>query len=269
MKNTWSWLRSLDAGERIASTVVVFCVVLVVWLALGNLWSTVVSSLQPEMTDAGPTHYDLVAQRSMSAAAWWMVMITGVSVAVGTVGLYLIARTLQEAKRSADAAEMAVQATLRIGKQQVRAYLNVEDAVAKLGSYDLLFTVDADLRNSGQSPAQNVAGTARLRFVEFFTHPDGEVGDKTLVALDTNFSAPAVGAGQTVKLRLTFTVLNMKPSVSQIFNGHNSRAVEIHLVTGYDDVFEDRHSIAAMLGSIATSTDDFRRGMGMRVSSPE
>lgn len=268
MKRIWSWLRSLDAGERIASSVVVICVALVVWLAVGNLWSTIVSSLQPEMTDAGPTHYDLIAQRSMNAAAWWMVMITGVSVVVGTAGLYLIARTLQEAKRSADAAEMAVQTTLKIGKQQVRAYLNIEDAEAKLGSYDLLFTVDADLRNSGQSPAQNVAGTARLRFIEFLTYPDGELNEDTLVVLDTKFTAPAVGAGQTVKLRLTFTVLNMKPSVSQIFDGHLSRAVQIHLVTEYDDVFEDRHSIAAMLGSMASSTDDFRRGMGMRVSSP-
>jgi hypothetical protein len=270
MNQVKDWIRSLNAGEWIALVVIVVGAFLVGLLTTVNTWSAIVDSLQPEITGADDAaHYDLVAQRSMSAAAWWMVMITGLSVGVGAAGLYLILRTLQEAKRSADAAENAVATTLRIGKQQVRAYLNVEDAVAKLESHHIMFTVDADLRNSGQSPAQEVGGKADLRFVEFFTYPDGEIGTEVLASLHTTFRTPAVGAGQTVKLRLTFAVLGMKPPIGRIFNGYNSRAVEVHVVTEYNDVFDDRHITAAMLGSIASSVDDFSNGMGMRVSSPE
>lgn len=264
------WLRSLDAGEGIALAAVVLGTCFVLWFTVVSFWSAIVGSLQPEMTEAvNPAHYDLVAQRSMSAAAWWMVMITGLSVAVGAAGLYLIARTLQEAKRSADAAENAVAATLQIGKQQVRAYLNIDEALAKLDNHHVLFSVDADLRNSGQSPAQEVSGSARLRFVEFFTYPDGEVGQVILASVNTTFRAPAVGAGQTVKLRLTFTVFGITPPVSDIFYDYNSRAVEVHVVTKYSDVFDGRHSNTVMLGSIISSIDDFKKGMGMRVSSPE
>ncbi|GAB5426962.1 MAG: hypothetical protein Devi2KO_04210 [Devosia indica] len=235
-------------------------VLLVVFLP-GMPWAT--------MMAGAPDSHDLAAQMSMAAAAWWMVGITGTSTAVGGIGLYLIARTLQEAKRSADAGEEAVKATERIGKRQVRAYLNIEKAKAKLDSSYIWIAVDAELHNSGQSPANNVRGTAAIRFTELYTYPDGEVATDTLLTLHTNFQSPAVGAGQTVELRLTFPVIDTKPPLREIFDGFSNRAIEIDVSTAYVDVFGDQDTSNCVMRRMISTLDQLREGGDLRISAPD
>ena len=162
MKKFWGWLCRLDAGEGIALAVLSAGLLIVGWETISGIWSAVVGSLQPEMVKVKGTDYDLIAQRSMSAAAWWMVIITGISALVGSLGLYLIARTLQEAKRSADAAEKAVKASQKavktarkMGEAQVRAYVMVANAELYWVGGDE-WELKVQVVNSGQTPAFKV-----------------------------------------------------------------------------------------------------------------
>jgi hypothetical protein len=120
------------------------------------------STLQNMHAASSGGDLDLVAQQSMADAAWFMVMLTALTGVVGGLTLYLIFRTLQEAKRSADAGEAAVRearentvASERIGKAQVRAYLGIREVSVTFGMADasLEFTVF----NAGQSPGRAVS----------------------------------------------------------------------------------------------------------------
>lgn len=94
---------------------------------------------------------DLAAQRSMASATWWMVVISGGSAFVGGLGLYLIARTLMETRKAADATLL----TAKASEIAVRPFLLVEFAhiVMEKGNLKVSFQV----RNSGASPAYQVA----------------------------------------------------------------------------------------------------------------
>jgi len=132
-------------------------VVLVAFLP-GMPWSATVEPLGASPQEA----LDLAAQRSMASAAWFMVVITGASAIVGGAGLYLIFRTLKEAKRSADAADKAVEASLaaiettrEMGHAQVRAYVSISGCWLSRSENGQL-TLKFVFRNSGQTPALNV-----------------------------------------------------------------------------------------------------------------
>jgi len=158
----WGWARTLNVGERIALLALVFGIAFVVATVAANIWATIVGSLQPEIVDFNGTEYDLIAQRSMAAAAWWMVLITGTSTIVGSLGLYLIYRTLKEAKRSADAADKAVDASHKaietarqMGQAQVRAYVVITSVKMFPDGYGST-VVDVQFQNSGQTPASKI-----------------------------------------------------------------------------------------------------------------
>jgi hypothetical protein len=241
-------------------------------VALGVLLGIALVAFLPGMpwavtTVTDPEASDLAAQHSMAAAAWWMVVISGTSTAVGGLGLYLIARTLQEAKRSADAGEQVVDATVQIGKRQVRAYLNIQKAKVAVDRNHIVAMVDADLRNSGQSPAKKIRGTATFRVVEFYTTPDGDVENNTLLSRSSNFQGTDVSAGLGVELRLTFGLLGSDPPLTRLLDGFAQRGIEIDIEMSYVDVFGDADTAKYMLGSMLTSMDQLVEGRDLRINS--
>jgi hypothetical protein len=264
----WNYLRTFDAGEWIALTVILICFSFVVWGGLGTAWSGVSASVAvPSPDEVG--RLDLMAQQNMVAAAWWMVGITMMSSAIGALGLYLIFRTLQEAKRSADAAHSAVAATMMIGKRQIRAYIDIENATAKIDRYQMVLTVDANFVNSGQSPARNIRGLAVLRFVEFHTPPEGGLDTHVVAEVEANFTASAVSAGKSGGLYLTFGMFGMRPPLHVILDDFGQRALQVNVSFQYTDVFDDISSTQSILGHFNPTFSKMREGVLLRVSSPE
>jgi len=262
----WNHLRSFDAGEWIAFAFFGAGSFVVLWGTSARLLAAAFQGATlPVPLDGGAP--DLLAQQNMAAASWWMVGLTAISAAIGALSLFLIFRTLLEAKRSADAAHSAVEATLLIGKRQVRAYLDIEDPVAKIDRMQFVLTVDARLSNSGQSPARAIQGTAILRFVEFQSLPDGEMDTHALAEVSTTFSASAVSAGKEIGLYLTFGVYGIEPRMRALFNGYSPRAIEIDVSLDYTDVFDDRTTLRRMLGAFVPEVEKMREGVPMRVST--
>jgi len=143
--------------RKLANAAGWFWIALGIGLVAGLMLSTALVGIPraehpPIIGPASLEFLDLIAQRSMSDAAWWMVIITVVSALVGGLGLYLIARTLQEAKRSADAAEK----TILMAQSAARAYLLVDFAKVWFDASGGVF-VEYQVSNSGQTPARNVA----------------------------------------------------------------------------------------------------------------
>jgi hypothetical protein len=179
-----------------------------------------------------PTDLDLGAQRSMAAAAWWMVAVTGLSIVVGGASLYLIARTLQEARRSAAAAEAAVkqaEATLaetrRLGMAQSRAYL----ALAKMQfrADDNEFSIEWTTHNAGQSPARTVS--IQIEF-DYYVRRKGtwEIESNESVV---RFMPDLPAALSSQDDEYIYLILPMDPQPS------DGERVEIHGMLKYQDVF--------------------------------
>ena len=244
MKKIWAWLRTLDAGDWIALLVALGSSAFAVALVAANTWSAVVGSLQPEMIKFKGTDYDLIAQRSMSAAAWWMVACTIVSVLVSTLAVVLVSLNLREArlvtkeaKRSADMAERSVSAsrdgvaaTMEAGKAQMRAYLMVANAVlSKDGSHQCNLLVD--FKNAGQTPALRV-GMRVLIWTD-----DAEAETLILEEWEPTFDL-APGAEDT----LTFSSERLAQKLHHLNWGERLN-VSLKIEIQYEDVFQD-HQLA-------------------------
>ena len=241
MKKLWRWLRTLDAGEGIALAVLTAGLLIVGWGTISGIWSAIVGSLQPEMVKVKGKDYDLIAQRSMSAAAWWMVVITGSSTMVGGLGLYLIARTLQEAKRSADAAELAVQASQQaivtareMGQAQVRAYLIVTELETSYnsGGTPREHFISATFENSGETPAGKIYVE-----IEVFAGTDDRTKASILYRSET---VSDLATGKAAKVAFWTDKIAAVPG-----NGDTSFwEVELVLTITYEDVFgQDREIV--------------------------
>lgn len=164
----WTWWRARKIANAAAwhllmlGAGVLLGVILVAFLP-GMPWSATVEPIGATAAEA----LDLSAQRSMASAAWFMVIISAASSSVGAAGLYLIARTLREAKRSADAADLAVKASLgavqsakEIGQAQVRAYVSISGCW--LDATDEPVELRYIFQNSGQTPASNIWATYQV-----------------------------------------------------------------------------------------------------------
>jgi membrane protein YqaA with SNARE-associated domain len=251
-------LRGFDLGDWIASVVVVGGLVWVFWNTTGNLWNVAVGSLIPTLpVDSDTDLLDLIAQRSMAAAAWWMVFITGASTFVGGLGLYLIARTLQEAKRSADQAqrsadmaELAVSAAYagneenrRLGQAQVRAYMVVKSASATRYA-DGSIQVDFHLFNSGQTPASVVSVGTDF----WFEFSEGEEGpwlpsSERWVEIKTRSDIPG-GENRDGK---TFARAFLSTQLNQLMARMHGRFL-VDITLSYKDVFGTQHHETAYYG---------------------
>ena len=99
---------------------------------------------------------DLHAQEWMAKWAKWMFWAAAVGSGAALYGLWLLRRTWEEAKRTADIAR-------EIGEAQVRAYLTVDQVTIFSEGVEggVRWTITPTIRNSGQSPAKNIVAYAR------------------------------------------------------------------------------------------------------------
>lgn len=235
MKKLWPSVREFNAGDWIAAIVVGILSIWVLWHTAGNLWNNAVFSLQPPLPMMGDlTRTDVIAQRSMSAAAWWMVVVTCVSALVGGLGLYLIARTLVEAKRSADAAER----TIAMAQRAARAYLLVD--FAKLifrDNYNAV--VQYQVSNSGQTPARNVSLRVDFYAAEHRTAQRFHVGTSKKSRSDMPFEAKRPAVAIVERYFVNEMTKRMQPKY----------AVIVVITLEYDDVITpDRHTEISTYG---------------------
>ena len=206
MKRRPKFIRMMRAADAVAWEMILFGVgvlagVMLVVMVPGMPWS---SSVRSDVASL-----DLEAQRSMAAAAWFMVVLSGTGTALGIASIWLLRlnliearRVTAEAARSAAAAEEAVRATNRaaaetatISRTQVRAYI-----VAMTPQIE--FTPEGTTRasclayNAGQSPAFAVSSRVRLAV----WHEDKRVYSK-----QSNFThLPAVRSNDGVQTASEF-----------------------------------------------------------------
>lgn len=235
MKRLRELVRELKVGDWIAALVVFALSAFVLWFTAGNLWNMAVSSLQPPLLDDNDlTRIDVIAQRSMAAAAWWMVMISGVSAIVSGFGLYLIAHTLKEARRSADAAERAVKASQKavktarkMGEAQVRAYVMVANAELHWAGNDE-WELRAQIVNSGQTPAFKVWVEATVVL------EDDEGNQQTVEEIDVSLHDLPANSNAFAQ----FVLRKLEPALKQM-RGRGEPFLEVLISVCYDTIFDE------------------------------
>jgi len=99
---------------------------------------------------------NLSAQQSMASSAYWMILVSVVTVVVTAIGVVFVWQTLME--------------TRRIGEAQVRAYVHALNPEFQWGKPDSGATFgNADVflhwTNKGQSPALELGGTLAVEFL--------------------------------------------------------------------------------------------------------
>ena len=237
---------STAAGATLIFGVGILAGVLLVVMLPGMPW---ISTVPDPVNDL-----DLGAQRSMAAAAWWMVVISGGAAIVGGASLYLIARTLLEARRSASAAEAAVaqaEATLLetrvLGRAQSRAYLALAKMQFSADAEDQFF-VEWTIHNAGQSPARQLS--IQLEF-DYFVKRNSKwliESNETLVRF-----LPDLPAGlSSTDEEFIFLVLPMDAPPS-----HGER-IEVHGELRYWDVFGQSQTDAFAFRATYQDGDDWK-----------
>jgi hypothetical protein len=104
------------------------------------------------------------AAERVNDVALWALIFSAAGV-VGLIGTLAQAnRSLDESRRSADAAEKAIAQTREVGEAQVRCYLTVSAASIAFYLPDTKPRLSITIKNVGQSPAFNIAWTAELRY---------------------------------------------------------------------------------------------------------
>lgn len=175
-------------------------------------------------------YLDLAAQRSMSDAAWWMVIITGFSTCVGGLGLYLIARTLLETRKAAQATQQGANAS----ETAVRPFLLVEFAKAAIDRDALV--ISYKVKNSGVSPAYRAA----FRVTLLVTSIDGtKRHERTSTKSRSDIAA---GAERTATARFD------KMLAADVSDDHGDLLVRAEITLLYSDIFGREHSEASRYG---------------------
>lgn len=185
---------------------------------------------------------DLGAQSSMAIAAWAMALITAVGAAIALATLIFVIATVSEARRSADAAEKAVEETRRIGQAQVRAYLmatplSIEPTYHPEDWHHV--KVRVGFRNSGQSPALNV--TAHV--VAFLHLRNGQTS--RWHELEAGWPPFDVSAGEYVEREFSISESRFENDPTWMNDWIQSEVVgALH----YLDVFGEQHTGATNYG---------------------
>lgn len=131
---------------------------------------------------------DLYAQQDMSRWAFWMTIISGLTMLMTGVGIVWIRDTLVETRRAVDSADDAVRVTREIGVAQISPYLSIVRASAFVDEQcGICFRVQ--VKNSGQTPAKNVHVIVSVWVNRPFTPPGNDVGDGTEASVEV-FSRP-------------------------------------------------------------------------------
>lgn len=95
----------------------------------------------------------LVAQQEVADWAFWMVVISILTVLVTGAGVYYVALTLVETRRATAAAIDAIDVNRESAQSQLRAYVSVERASIVKFNPDEPVEVRLHIKNTGQTPA--------------------------------------------------------------------------------------------------------------------
>ncbi|OJX45028.1 MAG: hypothetical protein BGO80_04035 [Devosia sp. 63-57] len=231
----------------------------IIAFAPGAPWSTNIEPTGATTAEA----LDLATQRSMAASAWWMVVASAAAAAVGLATLVLVANTLNEARRSADAARDAVKATLTVGKKQTRAYLVVENA--NLIATDLLpsLTFTVDVRNTGQSPAQKVRARGTLKIVKTSTNAEGEVAETIRLSMEGSMQMPDISAAQSMPFSFGELYLNDDPGLHERLDDIFLTA-KANIWIDYEDVFGDEDTVEVRFSGGIRTPEHTRQGVKLK-----
>jgi len=122
--------------------------------------------------------YDLGAQNQMADWAFWMMIVSTVTMVIAATALWYVKDTLSEtramtreaeagtqaARLAAEAGRAANEISERMGHIQMRAYLTIPMPTFTFEDAQILFALT--VRNAGQSPARNIKLTAQMVMLE-------------------------------------------------------------------------------------------------------
>ena len=156
-----------DRGALVALAVALLAIVLVVWIGQPTQDTTAApKSGNVEKPDQHDIDRLISAIREFDpwddTYAQWLMALFGVAATVISYRAVTIVRdTLVESRKATQAAQDAIAVTREIGEAQLRAYLVPEECVLEYA--DTWWpTATITFRNSGQSPADNIAVAAGL-----------------------------------------------------------------------------------------------------------
>lgn len=214
-------------------------------------WPIVINRLPACGSECGSE--DLLAQRDMASAAWWMVCLTAITLLVGAASLVFVAANLVEARkvtveaaRSATAAEKAVTEGREIGVAQTRAYLAVE-AVTAHGARSI--EIDFRVANAGQTPARDIQLYARMEI------EDGrEDDDADAVFSRLNLTTVAdLASNATRVVSLTWTTTDLEESrVPEVLQA-GAATLWVYGQISYRDIFTQHHMLVFRFAKSLTS----------------
>lgn len=188
---------------------------------------------------------DLVAQTSMASAAWFMAAMAAISTIAGVITLVLILLTLREAKRSADAGDRVVEATLAVGKRQVRAYLAIENASIKFDVSEATITFAAQARNTGQSPAHNITISTHVRLYEEWSDPEGDIYESDILDFSEVRDLPAASATQSHPFG-AYKLMFLEPLTLKEVMDRPYLFARVTCTVHYTDVFGDEETFVSL-----------------------
>lgn len=182
-----------------------------------------------------------------------------IQVIIGVCGLFLLLLTTLFALGAWLSARKGVTVTEKIGKKQTKAYLSIESLRFNTETKSGFPTIDVNIRNTGQSPANNVSikdvsYTIDLAVTDLSgSTPIPEL--KTFsdaIGVDRIMFVPDIMSGETKELEDQIICGTTQPSNSSIINDAivfcgsgmvNLGKVEVFLNIEYEDVFGDKFEI--------------------------
>jgi hypothetical protein len=200
----------------------------------------------------------------MAKWSFWIALAAGASIVLSAVGLALISRILLytrqaavqareavvQAKLAAKAAEKAVDVTREMGIAQTRAYLTVAGATVAYVGDRYIPRIDLVLRNTGQSPAFNVAfafktnrSKARMKAAD----PD-DLGEMDISVTQTSIiDLIGARAEQSIQILLHDDIVLAKAGDMPPTN----LELQVEGVVEYTTVFERRNGEVDRLTSVS------------------
>lgn len=201
---------------------------------------------------------DLVAQNSMTAAAWGMLAVTVFSALVGVVTILFLALTLRETRQATTVAR-------EIGEKQARAYLNITGCTVVGTRIREIADAKLTIRNTGSSPARSLHLQATIRAVAL--HFEGEtqnIVETELLRLETTTPVHSVSGGEEATATAQFV---SQDSLTDVVTRRRSTLVHVILNLRYETVFGEEDVETAVFRGVIASDHTLDAGVELRKSS--
>ncbi|RVG92100.1 hypothetical protein CN072_22330 [Sinorhizobium meliloti] len=146
-----------------------------------------------DLADAHRSERDVVAQETMAWWTWFMALtsVGATLLSGGAAGAALYSVALS--RRALEHAEASVSETIKIGRQQSRAYVHASDVSYSTEAPDVIVHVT----NTGQTPAPFFQVGGQITVV-----PKGQVRESVSIGDYDMKEWPALGAGTTLRAQI-------------------------------------------------------------------